>query len=223
MKLCLHCGSELENRRKSYHDECREPARTAARLAVRKCKRCKKSKSANSFINDATRVDGKFPWCKECQSEHSQEHKFQNPEDEPNGYICPLDGTVIRGHKNRRFCSASCKDRVRSLNRNYGLSVEDYLRLIEAANGRCPLCQNRVHTWNVDHNHQTRKVVGVVCAACNVGPLAYTYHNVEFVKRLLAFLEETPAQRLGIDATVPEEFNKPSNLHRTWGRRGRKA
>lgn len=219
MKACLHCGLELENRRKNYHDECREPARAAAKMGVKKCKKCKKAKASTSFVNDETRVDGKFPWCKDCQKEYSSESRFQNPEDEPNGYLCPLDGTVIRGHKNRRFCSTACKDRVKALKERYGLEVGDYLRMIEATGGRCPLCRNRVHTWNVDHNHRTRDVVGVVCAACNVGSLAYTYHDVEYVRRLLAFLEHTPAQRLGIVAKAPEGFNKPSNLHRTWGKR----
>jgi hypothetical protein len=223
MKLCLHCGEELENRRKNYHDQCREPAKTAARLAVRKCKRCKKVKSPNSFVNDESRPDGKFPWCKECQSESNHERRFQDPSDELNGFICPLDDTPIRGHRNRRFCSTSCKDRAASLRKNFGLEVDQYRLLVESTGGRCPLCLNRVHTWHVDHNHRTRKVAGVVCAACNVGPLAYSYHDVEFVRRLLAFLELTPAERLGIQAMAPESYNKPSQLHRTWGNKPRKA
>ena len=217
-KLCLHCGNGLNNRRKNYHEECREPAKAAAKLGVRKCKKCKKTKAASSFVNDESRVDGKFPWCVECQKTYSQDRKFQNPEDELNGNTCPLDDTPVRGHKNRKFCSTYCKDRVRSLWNKFGLTVEQYRLLVAATDGKCPLCLNRVHTWHVDHNHRTRKVTGVVCAACNVGALASTYHDVEYARRVLHFLEETPAERLGVEALAPEGADRPSNLHKLWRR-----
>lgn len=185
---------------------------------MRKCKKCKKVKAASSFVNDESRIDGKFPWCKDCQSEHVSGHKFQNAEDELNGFICPLDDTPIRGHKNRRFCSTACKDRVKSLKQKFNLEVGQYRALVDSTGGRCPLCGNRVHQWHVDHNHRTGLVTAVVCAACNVGPLAMTYHDVDFVRRLLDFLENTPAQKLGIVAIAPEGQNRPSNLHKIWAR-----
>jgi len=214
---CKQCSVELElGTRKSLCDPCRETPNP-------RCKKCKKVKPLSSFSHDTTRPSGYFPWCLECSAESTSAAKFQDPSDEPNGHICPLCDTVVRGHKNRRFDSATCKDRVRNLKSKFGLEVADYRRMIEASGGRCAICQNRVKQWHVDHNHKTGLVTGIVCAACNVGALAMTFHDVEFVRRLLSFLESTPASQLGITAIASEEANKPSQLHRMWGAKNRRA
>lgn len=216
-KLCLFCTEPLENRRVNYHEDCKGKAREAAQAAKKKCKKCKKVKAASSFVNDSSRVDGKFPWCVDCQRDATASSWFQNPDDELNGYVCPLDDTPVRGHKNRRFCSSYCKNRVASLRKNFGLTVEQYRAMVDATGGRCPLCLNRVHTWHVDHDHKTRKIMGVVCAACNVGALASTYHDLAYARRVVAFLENSPASWLGIEALAPIEQNRPSQLHKVWG------
>ena len=183
----------------------------------RRCKRCKKVKAISSFSHDASRPDELFPWCKTCQSEHDLEHKFQNPEDELNGYICPLCDTAIRGHANRRFCSNTCKERTRSLRENFGLTPGQYRKLIPS-DGRCPICRNRVTQWHVEHNHKTGEVTGVTCSRCNVGALATTYHDIEFVRRLLAYLENPPAAHvLGERVFVPPDMKSAkSNVHKIW-------
>jgi hypothetical protein len=116
----------------------------------------------------------------------------------------------------------TCKDKVRSLKVKFNLEVAEYRALVEATGGRCPICTNRATQWHVDHNHKTRRVTGVVCSACNVGSLAMTFHDIEYVHRLLAYLENTPAQRLGIEALAPEGANRPSALHKRWGFRGKR-
>jgi hypothetical protein len=188
-----------------------------------RCSRCKQVKGRTKFSSDASRATGRFPWCMDCQNQHMRAHRFQNEDDEPNGHICPVDDRVVRGHSNRRFCSSRCKEKVQSLKRNFGLTIEQFRQMVEAANGRCPICEKRPTEWHVDHDHGSGKVMGVVCAACNVGALASTYHDPAFVRRLLTFLEAGPALALGIDVTVPEGATKPSNIHRVWARSGRRT
>lgn len=67
------------------------------------------------------------------------------------------------------------------LRRLYGLSYEDYLQLLERQAGVCAICKRpptkvtrldrRLH---VDHDHETGRVRGLLCRACNaaLGPLA---------------------------------------------------
>lgn len=184
----------------------------------KRCTRCRRTRAASSFTTDTSRPDGKFPWCRDCQNDARAESWFQDETAEPNGRVCPLDDVPIRGHANRRYCSEGCKNRVTSLRSKYGLAVEDYRRMVAELAGRCPLCQNRVRQWHVDHNHRTRRVTGPVCLNCNVGALAATFHDVGYVRRLLAYLEYPTADRLGIDALAPVEATRPSNLHRVWNR-----
>jgi hypothetical protein len=58
--------------------------------------------------------------------------------------------------------------------------------------------------------------MGTVCTACNIGALAYTFHDPAYVRRLLDFLEHPPALKLGIDIKAPESKVKPSNIHTVW-------
>lgn len=58
--------------------------------------------------------------------------------------------------------------------------------------------------------------MGVVCSPCNVGALAHSYHDVEFVSRLLDFLSNSPASRLGIVARADESQVQDSKVHAIW-------
>jgi hypothetical protein len=61
---------------------------------------------------------------------------------------------------------------AKSLRLLYGLSVEDYSRMLASQGGVCKLCgsppgtgrQKRLH---VDHDHKTGKVRGLLCDHCN--------------------------------------------------------
>lgn len=215
---CDHCGEPLSNRKYRYHPHCKDAAKTAALSGTRRCGRCRVEKQADRFSNDSTRPDGKFPWCMECQSRYMTERRWQDPEGLLNGHLCPLCDTPVRGHPNRRFCSAYCKERVNSLRNRFHLEVSQYRELVDAANGHCPICNEAVQVWHVDHNHRTGRVTGVICGSCNVGPVANTFHDIEFVKSLLSYLENPPADRLGIEAVAVAGAERPSQLHRMWDR-----
>ena len=74
----------------------------------------------------------------------------------------------------------------------------------------------------MDHDHKTGLVTGVVCTPCNVGLLADSRHSTYLVRKLLEYLEFTPASDLGIEARDPGTWKaKKSQLHRTWHHRGK--
>ena len=60
----------------------------------------------------------------------------------------------------------------------YGLTLEDYVRLDEKQGGRCASCREfetakgntgRVRLLAVDHDHETGEVRGLLCSLCNTG------------------------------------------------------
>jgi hypothetical protein len=181
-----------------------------------RCSRCKKVKGKTRFSRDSTRANGYFPWCMDCQNDYAKSHRFQDEDAEPNGHICPVDDRIVRGAANRRYCSSRCKEKASALKRKFGLTVEQYRAMVDATGGRCPICQNKPTEWHVDHDHSTGFVMGVVCGPCNVGALANTYHDVEFVERLLSFLVTSPASKLGIEVKANQEQLGESKLHQRW-------
>jgi hypothetical protein len=190
-----------------------------------RCGHCRKVKASSQFSRDASRKNGFFPWCMDCQTTHQKSHRFQDETAKPNGNLCPVDDRVVRGHKNRRFCSSRCKDKVARLRRKFNLDIADFRRLVDAADGVCPICLRRPTEWHVDHDHKSGLVMGVVCASCNVGGLAMTFHDPNYIKRLLTFVEDSPASRLGIEARANPKYNQPSSIHDMWyrGKKRRKA
>jgi hypothetical protein len=78
--------------------------------------------------------------------------------------------------KARRGVHPYCKpcDRIRLISQQYGISAADYKQMLEVQNNKCALCgrgpNERGHkrnTLQVDHNHETGKVRGLLCSSCN--------------------------------------------------------
>lgn len=63
--------------------------------------------------------------------------------------------------------------------RNYGITREDYNRMLAEQVGKCAICGGDpeggrasrlpVAAFHVDHDHETGKVRGLLCAHCNTG------------------------------------------------------
>ncbi len=69
----------------------------------------------------------------------------------------------------------NCKEcqRNEDLVKNYGITSEDYNRLLKEQNNRCSICRKSLEEQSkklaVDHNHQTNKIRGLLCINCNLG------------------------------------------------------
>jgi hypothetical protein len=81
------------------------------------------------------------------------------------------------------------------LQREYGISQDDLNALIEFQNGQCGICFKTfkidTKTMNVDHDHNTGIVRGVLCSSCNTG-LGQLGDSIDGIKRALYYLKNTP-------------------------------
>jgi hypothetical protein len=129
----------------------------------------------------------------------------------------PLGGT----HANRVYCSFSCKEKARRY-RTFGLEPPEYNQLLAAQDGRCPICRKKVTLWALDHDHKTGETMGLTCSICNHQLLAFSYHDVEIARRLVAFLETPPVRTMFGERRYvgPEQL---SQLHRMWAWNGEPA
>ena len=84
--------------------------------------------------------------------------------------------------------------------RNFGISQEEYTRLLLSQGGKCAICgkENSGRMWKgkycrmfVDHDHTTKKVRGLLCQKCNtaIGWLEIIESRGE-EKRLIDYLEK---------------------------------
>jgi hypothetical protein len=68
---------------------------------------------------------------------------------------------------------AQIRDRRRTL-RTYGLTQEEWDRLIALQGNACAVCKTtqpggRSEHWHIDHDHVTGQVRGLLCHRCNLG------------------------------------------------------
>lgn len=88
-----------------------------------------------------------------------------------------------KNNKRKGICKL-CKQEKYKVNRKkndlnyrfkkFGLTHEDYLNLLEKQNRKCAICGKthnleQYRTFNIDHDHLTGKVRGLLCNNCNTG------------------------------------------------------
>jgi hypothetical protein len=128
---------------------------------------CGKHYPAFMFGKDKSRKDGLNPYCQPC--------------------------SIRKGKKYYAKYRANGQARWRKLKANFGVSKEDYEAMWEAQGKCCAICKTTEARgrgdFHLDHNHQTNKARGILCAECNVG-IGKLLDSPKVLKSALAYLEE---------------------------------
>lgn len=103
--------------------------------------------------------------------------------------------------KNREKCIAAVRDwtsrnrehvRNKRFLRRYGLTPEAYQKLLASQNYCCAVCEQDMRTIphgpQVDHNHVTKEVRGLLCILCNTG-IGKFKESAELMRAAITYLE----------------------------------
>lgn len=104
-----------------------------------------------------------------------RDYKEQNPE-------------KIRAWKRKYYSQSPERNRERSLQRNFGIGLQQFNAMLKAQEGLCAICTEAPAT-DVDHNHLTGQVRAVLCAPCNRG-LGHFREQERIFKNALAYLAQ---------------------------------
>ncbi len=91
------------------------------------------------------------------------------------------------------ICKKCYRKRVlnNSLLRKYGITLKQYKRLVKRGGGLCDICgdspKGRWSKLNIDHDHRTGKVRGLLCHTCNTG-LGMFMDNSKTIKKAARYL-----------------------------------
>lgn len=139
---------------------------------TRVCKKCGERKPMAEF-HWSNGGKHRRRTCKACAHARHMELRRENPE------------------KYRR------KDRLQHVNRKYGLDEEAYDALILSSQGRCGICKREfTGIPHVDHDHETGRIRGVLCLACNTA-LGKFRDDVEILKSAIMYLERDEEEQNG--------------------------
>jgi hypothetical protein len=89
--------------------------------------------------------------------------------------------------KNVERHAKSMKRRDWLLKRQYGISLEEYDRMVEEQDGCCNICNRRVDKLVVDHDHVTGKVRALLCNKCNL-LIGFAKDNPKVILQATAYL-----------------------------------
>ena len=85
---------------------------------------------------------------------------------------------------------------IARLKRLYGLTPDDYDKMYSLQSGCCVICgkhQSELnHTLNIDHNHITNRVRGLICQPCNaaIGMLKVDEKGIELLLSAAKYIED---------------------------------
>ena len=119
----------------------------------RKCNRCGFFKTWHHFAVNSKGLNGHKSICKECSNKSQRELTKRRREEDPEKW--------------------SRYRREKGLKSKYGLSLEDFDRLLKEQDYQCKICGKQDNAIGdhmyVDHCHATGKVRGLLCSHCNSG------------------------------------------------------
>ena len=139
----------------------------AAGEQTKRCPRCGETKSFSEFSKDRHNKHGLQSKCKACQASYQREHREESNE---RTRRWAKNNPEKRKEAQRKYDRANPdKAMAKHLRRKFGITLDEYNRLLEKQGGVCAICgaspQNR--NLSVDHDHATGKVRGLLCVNCN--------------------------------------------------------
>jgi hypothetical protein len=182
------------------------------------CSKCGAVKPALDFYEQA---GGKYlsARCKECCKQASRQWRKDLSPDEREAF------KVRKLKRQQEWLAANSLHskqwhRARWLRLKYGLTLDDWARLLESQGRACASCSAAPaggdDAWHTDHCHESGNVRGILCQACNLalGACGDTAASLDRTARnLLHYLATVPermaAAGLPVPAPTPRAF-RPS-------------
>lgn len=177
---------------------------------MRVCTKCGTGKPDSDFNRYGGKKRGLRPDCRLCQHKRNQEYIAKNRE-RRKAYHRQfrrdhIDACLARDARYR----AENKDKIKAKNARragvtsrwynlsgkYGLTEDDYAKILIVQGGRCAICRTdkplgRGGNFHVDHDHATGKVRGLLCHHCNTG-IGGLRDSLVLLRAAITYLENPP-------------------------------
>lgn len=152
---------------------------------IKFCKNCLSDKSVDDYYIAKIGKKNQPIYQAVCKSCHNQRS---------------LDRIKSLSEEDRKSLSKKNNDRLRvsgyaknyRLKRNYSISTGQYEEMLKEQLGGCAICETTISYGSkslaVDHCHQTGKVRGLLCTACNTA-LGLLKEDMELFKKSIQYLE----------------------------------
>ncbi len=172
------------------------------------CYLCYQNKLLTEFHKDKSSTTGRAKNCKKCANEVMVELRSTPTGAETNRKNVakwreanPEKQSALNEAKREKY--NSCEEYSQTYRKRavlkYGISIEEYDRMLEAQGNVCAICKlperatnkrsGRVHNLAVDHCHDSGKVRGLLCSNCNTA-IGLLKENADLFQSAVNYLKE---------------------------------
>ena len=111
--------------------------------------------------------------------------------------LCSKCYYIARYRKRRQAENADIPVDKAYIGKKYGMAPQEYEALVTLQANRCGICGGapKKRRLNIDHNHRTGKVRGLLCYRCNYA-LGYWHDWPELATRLHDYLTNPPMEKI---------------------------
>ena len=140
---------------------------------AKKCNKCNKEKSLDSFYKDKNGINGRRSVCIECDvkkakkwnssnkeahASHERKHRTNNKDD-------------VKANRARYVKKNPRSVKNSALKFNYGITIDQFEEMSQQQGNACAICEipksELTEDLCVDHDHKTSKIRALLCRPCN--------------------------------------------------------
>lgn len=151
------------------------------------CKGCKIEKEFSLFYKNPALKDGHEGKCKKCRI-----RKMSIMTEEQHYKRLEYSGKYQIEYRKLNKELVSNKSRNYNYKKRYNITVEDYYNLLDSQDYKCAICKTSKISrkyFDIDHNHITGKVRGLLCNLCNKS-LGSFKDSIENLQNAIKYLEK---------------------------------
>lgn len=146
--------------------------------STKRCTKCGEIKPLGAFYRAPANRDGRRGDCKDCNLAAKRKWYEQNRERAiERARTWQRENRARYQDKQRRYREAnrdelSRKNRERHLQKTFGITLADYVRMLEEQGFGCGICGDAPPeggSFHVDHDPRSGRVRGLLCVRCNNG------------------------------------------------------
>lgn len=131
------------------------------------CRDCGLPKERTDFAYASRNYDRRSSYCRACSNKRMRLHNLK-PE--------------VKAHKH-----------LQHKLKTYGLTPEYYQELLDKQQGVCAICKQLPLSgkgWQVDHDHRTGAIRGLLCHECNTG-IGALRDDVDILRQAIEYLSKS--------------------------------
>jgi hypothetical protein len=146
------------------------PLNELGQVLVKRCPRCRVTKPIIDFSKSASAPDGHYGYCRDCASEKTRLWREAHPNAWKEWEASHPNRNQERLEKSRLKHIDPAMRHADTLKEKHHMSGSDYNSLLARQDGVCAICGTLPDgIFQVDHDHKTGRVRGLLCGPCNRG------------------------------------------------------